>query len=200
MDNVMDLQNKTATIQCWVAQYTDTLFQWAWHKTSDKVLAEDLVQDTFLSAVESFHTFQGKSQPKTWLFSILNFKIANHFRKCFKMPEVSWQDELLQHGDDLIESFFDENGHWRMNETLKKDNWQDADLHLLDNPEFATVLNNCMDKLPKHWFSALHLKYLEAKSGEEICQELQISTTNFWQIIHRAKLQLRKCLDVHWFK
>lgn len=198
MSNEMDLQNKSATIQCWVTEYTDTLFKWAWHKTADKTIAEDLVQDTFLSAIESFHTFQGKSQPKTWLFSILRFKIANHFRKQFKSPELNWNDNILLQDDAFVEHFFDENGHWRMQE-IPKDNWQGADGHLLDNPAFSAIWHQCFEKLPKHWLCALQLKYLEAKNSEDICKELDISNTNFWQILHRAKLQLRKCLDVHWF-
>jgi len=198
MENKKDLQNKSAIIQSWVTEYTEVLFKWAWHKTSDEKLAEDLVQDTFLTAIESFHTFQGKSQPKTWLFSILRFKIANHYRKCFKMPEVAWQDELSGWGNELIENFFDENGHWRRQE-MPKENWQGADWHLLDNPEFSAILQKCFKQLPKHWSSALHLKYLDTKNCADICKELGISTTNYWQILHRAKLQLRKCLDVHWF-
>jgi RNA polymerase sigma-70 factor (ECF subfamily) len=36
-------------------------------------------------------------------------------------------------------------------------------------------------------------------STEEICQELQISTTNCWVLLHRARLALRECLDMNWF-
>jgi hypothetical protein len=38
------------------------------------------------------------------------------------------------------------------------------------------------------------------KKTEIICQELELSTTNYWQIIHRAKLQLRHCLENKWFR
>jgi len=57
-----------------------------------------------------------------------------------------------------------------------------------------------MENLPLQWNAAVQLKYLEQKDGQEICQDLQISPSNFWQLIHRAKLQLRKCLELHWFK
>ena len=57
-----------------------------------------------------------------------------------------------------------------------------------------------MDQLPSHWNAAMKLKYLEDKKGELICQELEITPSNFWQVLHRAKLQLRKCLELHWFK
>ncbi|MCK5276978.1 MAG: RNA polymerase subunit sigma, partial [Cyclobacteriaceae bacterium] len=48
--------------------------------------------------------------------------------------------------------------------------------------------------------SAIHLKYLEEKDGKEICQELGITSSNYWQILHRAKLQLRICIEENWFK
>jgi RNA polymerase sigma-70 factor (ECF subfamily) len=49
-------------------------------KTSSKEIAEDLVQDTFLAAFHKIDSFEGKSQPKTWLFSILNNKVIDYYR------------------------------------------------------------------------------------------------------------------------
>lgn len=62
------------TIKSWVSKYSDKLYTWAFHKTSSKEIAEDLVQETFIVAITSFDKFQHKSSPETWLFSILNFK------------------------------------------------------------------------------------------------------------------------------
>jgi RNA polymerase sigma-70 factor (ECF subfamily) len=56
-----------------------------------------------------------------------------------------------------------------------------------------------MDALPDKWSTIMKLKYLTGNKGEEICQELGISTTNFWQIMHRARLNLRECIDNNWF-
>ena len=65
----------------WVESYTENLHSWAFHKVSDGELAKDLVQDTFLAAAEKIESFKGDSSPKTWLFSILNHKIIDHYRK-----------------------------------------------------------------------------------------------------------------------
>ncbi len=43
------------------------------------------------------------------------------------------------------------------------------------------------------------LRFVEEVSGEQICQQLGITSANYWVIIHRAKLQLRKCLEKNWF-
>ncbi|MCK5344766.1 MAG: sigma-70 family RNA polymerase sigma factor, partial [Candidatus Heimdallarchaeota archaeon] len=65
----------------WVESYTSDLYFWALHKVSDPEQAKDLVQDTFLAAAEKVQGFKGDSTPKTWLFSILNHKVIDFYRK-----------------------------------------------------------------------------------------------------------------------
>lgn len=73
------------------------------------------------------------------------------------------------------------------------------DTPLLDKPEFRQTLQDCMYKLPSKWRSIIELKHLEEKEGKDICQHLGLSSTNYWQILHRTKLQLRSCLELNWF-
>jgi hypothetical protein len=56
-----------AVITDWVNEHTDYLLQIALFKTRDQKQAEDLVQDTFISAYQAIDSFQEKSQPRTWL-------------------------------------------------------------------------------------------------------------------------------------
>lgn len=183
-------------IKSWVEEYSNSLYSRAFYKTNHKETAEDLVQDTFLAAVQSLPNFKGESNPQTWLMAILNNKINDFYRKRFK------QDTTEKEGifaNDIIGVFFNEDETWLP--TQKPNNWyEDDDKHILDNLDFVSVLQNCLGSLPELWFSAIRLKYLEQENGSSICQELDISATNFWQILHRAKLQLRKCLEVKWFK
>lgn len=173
----------------WVEEYTDILYSWAYHKTSNKEVAEDLVQETFLAAYNSFNRFKGDSSPKTWLISILNNKINDHYRAEYKKPIQQFE---------IFDQLFDDKGHWTKDGAPK--HWSDTeDKHLLDDYAFKKVLQECLERLPQGWFSAINLKFLEEKKGKEICQELGITDTNFWQILHRAKLQLRKCLEFNWF-
>jgi RNA polymerase sigma-70 factor (TIGR02943 family) len=181
----------------WVASYTDDLYSWAYYKTSSKETAQDLVQDTFLVATESPGSFEGKSNPRTWLFSILNNKIVDHYRK--KGKSVLIQEETPDNArGPVLDALFDDQDEWRSD--ARPQAWNTEEQHLLDNPDFNLVLQDCLNRLPAKWTSAICFKYLEEKEGEKICQELEISATNFWQLIHRAKLQLRQCLEHHWFK
>ncbi len=185
-------------IKSWVEAFSGKMYLWTLYKTNSKETAEDLVQDTFLAAFQSIEKFKGKSEPKTWLFSILNNKIAEHFRKAYRNSAINESDRIVDSEVSLFETFFDSDGNWKKEERPK--GWHSDEGNLLDNTEFINVLQGCMGKLSNNCFAAVQLKYIEKKTGELICQELEISPTNFWQILHRAKLQLRKCLEVHWFK
>jgi RNA polymerase sigma-70 factor (TIGR02943 family) len=186
----MVVQNKNLTQ--WVDNYTSDLYSWAFHKVSNTDLAQDLVQDTFLAAAEKIESFKGESSPKTWLFSILNHKIIDHYRK--KM------NQTIPHENESLSRFFETEGAWQ--EKRRPRHWSDDDEeeHLLDNHDFRAILKKCLDALPEKWNLCVKLKYLSGKNGEEICQELAISSSNYWQIIHRAKLQLRECVDENWFE
>ena len=180
----------TNLLTIWVENYTADLYKWALYKVSNRELAMDLVQDTFLSATEKMDSFKGDSSPKTWLFSILNHKIIDHYRKKVRQT-VSVEDQSFS-------SFFEHDGGWQ--EQRKPNDWHiDEEENLLDDSEFQQVLKKCLDALPEKWSISVKLKYLMEKDSEEICQELGITPSNFWQIVHRAKLQLRDCVEKNWY-
>ena len=190
MESVKDTTDVNATVKCWVVLYSDLLYSWALNKTTNKEISEDLVQETFLAAVMSFGKFEGKSEPKTWLIAILKNKTSDYFRKLYRSNEKNAVS---------FSQFFDNNEDWIVGE--RPQNWDiEQENHLLDNPDFKKVFKNCLEKLPEQWNASIVLKYIEEKEPKNICQELNISPTNYWQILHRAKLQLRKCLELNWFK
>lgn len=186
----MNIEQPTETTTCWVQLYSDSLYSWALYKTSNKETAEDLVQETFLVAVKSIEKFKGESNPKTWLFGILNNKINHYYRSRYRDPIVK--------EDIFLNAFFDESRHWRAEEAPHT--WSEEQGNLFDDPDFHLQWQNCLGRLPSHWHSAIQLKFMNEKNSADICQELGLSDTNFWQILHRAKLQLRKCLELNWFK
>jgi RNA polymerase sigma-70 factor (TIGR02943 family) len=198
MQDIKDTSSSASIIKSWVELYSDSMYSWAFYKTSSKETAEDLVQETFMAAIQAFEKFERKSNPKTWLFAILNNKITDHYRRQIKNPTLSERQQSETGEHSLFDHLFDSERQWRKEERPKP--WQDESENILDNAEFNKVLQNCLGKLPNTWFSAVQLKYFEEKRGELICQELQITPSNFWQILHRTKLQLRKCLELNWFK
>ncbi len=173
----------------WVESFSGELYSWALYKVSDHEMAKDLVQDTFLAASEKIEGFHGNSSPKTWLYAILNNKIIDVYRKKLKQP--------VKLDDRIFAEFFDEGERWKAGRIPH--DWHEEENHLLDNNDFLAVLKDCLDELPDKWNACVQLKFVENKKGEDICQEIGITPSNFWQIIHRAKLQLRDCIEVNWF-
>ncbi len=185
------MEEKQLQIESWINDYTDEMLSWTKYKISDLESAKDIVQETFLSAFKSINNFKRESNPKTWLFAILNNKIADYYRIRYrKGKDVEY---------DSLSNFFDANGEW-IKDKRPKDWNMDFDHNLLDDFEFIEILNYCIKNLPDKFNTVIQMKYYGEKSSKEICQEIGISTTNFWQMMHRAKLRLRDCLENNWFK
>ncbi len=175
-------------IESWVDTYTNDLFSWAFYKLKNKEQAEDIVQECFISAYINFEKFENKSQPKTWLFSILNNKIYDFIKKENKEKQIFVDDF----------SNFENKAEMPNNTTIDIKEWQEQ--HLLDNPEFNQVFENCLNKLPERFKDVLMSKVLFKKKSEEVCQVYSLSASNLWQIIRRSKLLLKDCLELNWVK
>ena len=183
------MQKNHDQINEWVNTYTEELLSWTMHKISDSESAKDIVQDTFLAVAKSVDQYKLESNPKTWIFSILNNKISDYYRK--KYRQVSKADY------DILSSFFTEHGEWIPDK--QPQHWQNDEKNLLDDLEFIEILNYCLEHLPHKFNAVIKMKYYSEKKPAEICQELDINSTNMWQMMHRAKLKLRECIENGWF-
>lgn len=178
----------------WVNKYADYLYSYAAFRIKDSDLAKDLVQDTFLAALERREKFEGRSSEKTWLTAILKNKIIDIYRS----RSSGFGKDPVQAGINAPdEDFFNQdNGHWN-------DQHGPAELGIeahsaLENKEFAGILEACMNKLPPLWLSVFSMKHIDEETTDYICNELKLSSSNFWVIIHRTKVNLRSCLQKYW--
>ena len=188
----MSSTHSSKDLSSWVEKYTNDLLAYTLTKVSDLEIAQDIVQETFVAAVKALPNFKGNSAPKTWLIGILKRKVADYYRKKNRdMTSNNVEVESIERS----ETYFLDNGSWQagMNE------WT-PDLHLLDDKSFNLVFKDCMNNLPENWNYAIRQKFLEGTSSAEICKVLDITPTNYWQIIRRAKLHVKGCLEQKWFK
>jgi RNA polymerase sigma-70 factor (TIGR02943 family) len=178
---------------CWVEAYSDALFRYAYARIGDREEAEDIVQETFFSGLKNLDNFRRDCSEKTWLYNILKNRIIDFYRKKATRRKVS---DLVD-DQEFYSDYFKSDGFW--DEALMPKPWnKDADQDL-SNEEFLKVLAFCMDRLPDLWSSVFSLKNMDDKTTEEICKDLDITSSNLWVIIHRAKLQLRGCIEKNWF-
>lgn len=175
----------------WVNEHGDALFRYAMMRLPDQSAAEDAVQETFLAAVESMEKFQGQSQPRTWLIGILRHKIGDHFRKHRKELQVLESEEDASGMDSL----FRPSGRWKQN----PGHWKVNPQAIAQNKEFWQVLDLCMKGLGPRTREVFAMRVLNDCKSDEVCKVLAITSTNLWVHLHRARTQLRDCLEHKWF-
>ncbi|WP_295793941.1 sigma-70 family RNA polymerase sigma factor [Mucilaginibacter sp.] len=179
--------------QYWVERHADFMYNYALIRINDSDLAQDLVQETFLAALERTSTFEGRSSERTWLVSILKNKIFDVYRKrssglTIRMPAKTPSE---------VEDFFNpDDGRWNKTDQPVYMSFEENDP--LREKEFNQVLEKCMLKLPELWLAVFRMKHIDDQSTQIICNELRVTPSNYWVIIHRAKLNLRACLQKNW--
>jgi RNA polymerase sigma-70 factor (ECF subfamily) len=173
----------------WVDVYGDQLYRFAFARVQNRMVAEDLVQETFLAALAGGDGFEGRSSEKTWLTAILKHKIIDHFRKLGRQPMNRSQDSEKEAGD-----FFHENGKWQD----KPEKWDTTPEQILHQKEFWNVFMRCLSELSERLRIAFSLREMEGLGCDEICKVLEVSSTNCWVMLYRARMLLRRCLKVNW--
>ena len=180
-DQIQDLQ------QC-----RPYLLRYALLQLRDQDLAEDAVQETLLAALEGNARFTGKSSPRTWLTGILKHKIIDILRrKSREQPLISSDDESET---DAVDALFKDDGHWRQFPS----DWGNPEKSLEDK-KFRAVFELCSRLMPARTARAFMMRELMELTTEDICKELDITPTNLWVMLHRARLSLRECLEIKWF-
>lgn len=186
-----DIKKHTLDPNKWVVLYADYLFNYAVTRVNDQDLAKDLVQETFFSGVKGKDNFRGQASERTWLISILKRKIIDHYRK---INSIKGQKEVR------VNFYADgeKKGSW-IEERVPTHWGNDADKEI-ENIELKDALDKCIDSLPEKYRMVFLLKTVQNYETAEICNELGISSSNLWVIIHRARVQLRRCVEENWFK
>ena len=175
----------------WIDLYADYLFNYAVTRVDGHDLAKDLVQETFFSGIKGKDNFRGQAAERTWLVSILKRKIIDHYRK---INSAKGKKEVRM-------NFYEEGekkGSWL--EERVPQSWDNEAEKKIENAELKLALESCIDNLPEKHRMVFMLKTVQNYDTEEICNELDITPSNLWVIIHRARLQLRNCMEKKWFK
>jgi RNA polymerase sigma-70 factor (TIGR02943 family) len=177
--------------ETWLDQYGDYLYRFALARIKDQTVAEDLVQETFLAALRGRESFKGRSAVKTWLSAILKNKIVDYFRKNSREQLINDTDTI----SESIDGFFHKNGNWK----IRPGKWNLDPSKIYEQREFMDMLYKCLSELPNRLSKAFVLREIEGYSTKEICNDLQVSSTNSWVMLYRARLFLRRCLELFWF-
>lgn len=182
----------------WIDEHGDTLFRYAHLRLRDEAAAEDIVQETLLSAMQSLENFGGRSSERTWLIGILKHKLIDHYRKNSKQVQLTEEDTDLSDLDGFFSRPDKWDGHWVI--ALRPVDPEQSPDQVMENSEFWEVMNRCLSALPQRVANVFALREIDGMSSDDICSTFGLSANNFWVIMHRARMQLRRCIEIKWFK
>jgi RNA polymerase sigma-70 factor (ECF subfamily) len=175
--------------------FRPALLRYASLQVRDTAVAEDLVQNTLVAALQSLASFRGEAAPVTWLIGILKRQIIDHYRRMTRetpLP-VSGDGDDPDGDADLLDRLFASDGHW----ATKPVAWSDPEASL-QQEAFLGVLEACLKGLAGQSGRVFALREIMELEPEEICKDLKLTQSNYWVLMHRARLRLRQCVERGW--
>ncbi|MGJ8666850.1 MAG: sigma-70 family RNA polymerase sigma factor [Patiriisocius sp.] len=174
----------------WVDRYSDYLYNYTIVRVNDHEVAQDLISETFFAGLKSAANFKGEASERTWLISILKRKIIDHYRK--KNSKKGKAEIRMQYNDT------DSEGDWLEERVIDPfDKTAEDDM---ENTELGMAIHECLDGINEKQAAIFKLKTIENFDTEAICNEYNITPSNLWVIIHRARTAMAKCLEKNWLK
>ncbi len=176
--------------ETWVDRYSDYLYNYTIVRVNDHEVAQDLISETFLAGLKSKKNFKGEASERTWLISILKRKIIDHYRK--SNSKKGKAEVRMAYNDE------DSEGDWL--EERVSDPFDKTAEDTMENEELGLAILNCLGKLQEKQATIFKLKTIDNFDTEAICNEYNITPSNLWVIIHRARKTLSECLESNWLK
>ncbi len=173
----------------WLDRHGDTLYRFAMSRLRDAEASEEVVQETFVAALRARGQYSGKGSEGAWLLGICKRKVVDHVRRRSR-PDAAAGGGL---GPDPSEAMFDAKGNWQFDPRLIRGRPDGA----LEREEFWTAFRHCLQRLSQRQADAFTLRELDDLASDEICKELEISASNLWVLLHRARLGLTRCMKSH---
>jgi RNA polymerase sigma-70 factor (TIGR02943 family) len=181
-----------------VAQHRIYLLKFARLQLRNEAWAEDAVSDTLLAAIAKPQAFGGKAQLRTWLVGVLKHKIVDTLRANLREPNIGDMrgsaDSDESEGDLLDAIGFKQDGHF----SEAPADWGNPDRDLSQR-QFMAVMDACIAKLPPVQGRLFLMREWLELDADEVCKTLNITSTNLYVQLHRARLKLRECLQLNWF-
>jgi RNA polymerase sigma-70 factor (ECF subfamily) len=169
----------------WVEAHALALFRYALLRLRHRSDAEDAAQETLLAAVSGSSPFRGDATERTWLIGILRHKIVDRLR-------LRGRDVQIQADDP---SWWDALGRWKQSPGT----WGDDPQALCEIDELRAVVRGCISSLPSRQAQAVALRSIDEMEFSQVASSLGISEGHVAVLLHRARAQLRDCLERRWF-
>lgn len=170
-----------------------TLLRLARLQLRNDAWAEEVVSATLLAAPEGATKLSGLLQIKTWVFGVLRHKIADQFRRVRSELCADARQEIAK--VESPEKFYNDQGA-KLKPPL---DWGDREEGFAD-AEFSEIVQQCLAKLPANQARALMMREWLEYEPEQISQQFGISSDDCLEMLYRARVELRECVEKSWFE
>ena len=179
--------------------HADAMYRYALARVAQKDQAEDLVQDSMLAAVKQWHSFDGRSQLRSWLIGILRHKIHDHYRWKKRHPG-DLPNQAGTDADDDDKKNFTPLGQWRLDPNAGLE-MLDADPgQALERSRLRAAIQLCVDALPDSQQQVFVLREMQGVDADRCCQQIGIARASLSVLLYRARQALRSCLQKSWME
>lgn len=155
----------------------------------DKI-ADEVVQEAWLSAMKALPRFEGRSSFKTWMTRI----VANEAKTRLRRENRNVSLEAMTAEDEGLMARFEGSGHWAKGS--EPASWRaDSPDALLTSEELRDCLELVIARLPELQGATLRLREQQGYSLADICNILDVSESNVRVLLHRARNRLFATID-----
>lgn len=174
-----------AALETLMERHSSRVYRVAFGITRSHSEAEEVVQDVFLTLFRKIDTFEGRAALGTWLYRVAaNAALIKRRGKRVEV-EVSLEDCLPTFRGD---------GHREGDRAMLVADWSSTPESLLLSGEAREILDQALERLPKHYRALLVLRDVEELSNEEVAEILGESVSSVKSRLHRARMALREIL------
>ena len=161
-------------------------------------VAEEIVQETWLSALRALDRFEGRSSLRTWLFTILvnaARRQAVRENRSISVSDLAGREAAAGESELADRLFDDSHRRWPGAWTTVVAAWDRLPEQRLLAGEIREEIETAVDALPSVQRIVFSLRDLEGWTPDEVCNALSISDSNQRVLLHRARLKVRAVLE-----
>ncbi len=158
-----------------VSEHSSFVYNVAYRMMGNPDDAEEIVQDTFLSAYRARDRFRGDARVTTWLYRIATNAALMRLRKNSRKKEIS---------TDPLEVY----------QRIDQADWADAPDRAALNNELLEEIQRGIAQLPEDPKTAVILRDVQGLTNDEAAQVLEVSASALKARLHRGRKMLRNIL------
>lgn len=182
-----------------VTRHHSALIRMAMGYVTDREVAEEVVQDTWMAVIEGLGRFEGRSSLRTWIFGIMIHKAKDRGVREKRHTTFSSFESVDDESDETVDpSRFHQSGEWAGHWAFPPQPWDDQTPEkLLASQQAVNAMNKAIEALPRTLKDVLILRDVEGVDAKETCEILKISETNLYVRLHRARERVRQAVEAY---